>query len=100
MTAALVTAGVLVLCAASAVLGRLFLTYEEAWRTITVRVPALALLIFATAIIALFAGIFGIICFVGGSFYGLYLWWLPLLGQIFGNTQHIVRSIIAGRWVE
>jgi hypothetical protein len=90
--------GVLLLCAASMVIGRLVLTREEAWRTITVRLPALGVLILATAVLLLFAIIAAVICFVGGSFYGLYLWWFPRMGDLFENSQYLLNAIVSGSW--
>jgi hypothetical protein len=89
---------ILLLCAASMVIGRLVLTREEAWRTITVRLPALGILILAAAVILMFAILFTAICFAAGSFYGLYLWWAPAMGGLFENSQYLLNAIISGSW--
>lgn len=87
-----------VLCIASALVGRLVLTREEAWRTIKVRVPAVGLLVLATVVLTAASLIFAAGCFVCGSFYGLHEWWLPKLGSTFEGLQDIVNTIITGRW--
>ena len=88
----------LAMCTTSAVLGRLFLTRDQAWRTVTVRVPYVALLALALTILTAFLAIFAVLCFVGGSFYGLYTWWLPqVAGTYIDAVNDLVPPIITGR---
>jgi ABC-type microcin C transport system permease subunit YejB len=86
------------LCIVSAVFGRLVLTRDQAWKTIKVRLPALGLLILAIAVFGFFFVIFALVCFIGGSFYGLYTWWMPLFGKSFEDNEYLVSPIITGKW--
>jgi hypothetical protein len=86
------------LCVASAVLGRLFLTRDQAWRTVTVRLPALAGLIVTALFAVLFWLLYGIACFIGGSFYGLSHWWRPQLFEVLVFDGAFLGPIISGRW--
>lgn len=88
------------LCVVSAVLGRLVLTRDQAWRTITVRLPALALLIASIFVCGLGSLIFAAVCFAGGSFYGLATWWLPSLDPLLEGIQYPLNEIISGRLEE
>lgn len=89
---------IVLLCAASAVLGRLVLTRDEAWRTITVRIPAFAALVFVAAIYIAFLLFFAVLCFIGGSFFGLYTWWLPVVGCGLEIIQAYLEPTITGKW--
>jgi hypothetical protein len=90
---------ILVLCALSAVLGRLVLTRDQAWRTLSVRIPALFLLTLMFLMASFFWLVFGVICFIGGSFYGLGQWWWPKLFEVLDfNGDFIIQPIITGRW--
>jgi hypothetical protein len=43
--------------------------------------------------------VFGVICFIGGSFYGLGQWWWPKLFEVLDfNGDFIIQPIITGRW--
>jgi hypothetical protein len=86
------------LCVASAVLGRLLLTRDQAWRTIRVRIPSLFLLIIVVVIATFFWILWGIVCFIGGSFYGLSQWWWPQLFQVLEFNGELLTPIITGRW--
>jgi hypothetical protein len=90
---------ILVLCALSAVLGRLVLTRDQAWRTLSVRIHALFLLTLMFLMASFFWLVFGVICFIGGSFYGLGQWWWPKLFEVLDfNGDFIIQPIITGRW--
>ena len=82
----------------SFVLGRLVLTPEEARRTLTVRLPAAALLIVAVMAMTIFSAVYAVACFIGGSIYGLYAWWMPTLDTWPENTQYILNAILTGEW--
>jgi hypothetical protein len=88
---------IFVLCIASAVLGRLVLTRDQAWSTVTVRLPALGLLILVIIVYGIFLFIFAVLCFLGASFYGLYTWWMPLFGKSFEDSQYLLNPIITGK---
>jgi hypothetical protein len=89
---------IMVLCLASAVLGRLLLTRDQAWRTITVRVPALFVLVVTTVVAVLFWLLYGIVCFIGGSFYGLGQWWWPQLFKVLEFDGELLGPVITGHW--
>jgi hypothetical protein len=95
---AITIGGVLVLCLASAVIGRLLLTREQAWRTITVRLPALLMLIVTAFLSISFWALFAVLCFIGGSFYGLGQWWWPRLFEVLEFNGELLGPIITGRW--
>lgn len=86
------------LCIASALMGRLLLTRDEAWRTLTVRIPALLALIVTAICATFFWLLFGIACFVGGSFYGIGKWWWPQLFEVLDFNGEFLGPIITGRW--
>ena len=90
---------IVALCLASAVLGRLMLTFDEARRSITVRLPALLQLLAWLTITLLFLVIVGLACFIGGSFYGLYAWWLPRVASMLEDEMlcELVSKIIFGQ---
>lgn len=88
------------LCASSAVAGRLLLTRDQAWRTLTVRLPALLGLLFTATWAILFWLLWGVACFIGGSFYGLAQWWWPQLFAVLEFNGEFVGPIISGRWPE
>jgi len=89
---------ILALCIVSAVLGRLFLTMEEAKRTITVRIPALLGLMLTATLSTFFWTMFAALCFIGGSFYGLGKWWWPQLFKVLEFNGEWLGPIVTGRW--
>lgn len=89
---------IITLCLASAVFGRLVLTREQAWKTIKVRIPALALSILCFVVFGAAALIWAVICFIGGSFYGLYNWWLPPFEGLLEGVQYPMGAIVTGAW--
>jgi Na+-driven multidrug efflux pump len=89
---------ILALCVASALLGRLLLTRDQAWRTITVRLPALFMLAVSTVLAITFWTLFGIACFIGGSFYGLGQWWWPQLFQVLEFNGTFLGPVVTGKW--
>jgi hypothetical protein len=82
----------------SVLLGRLLLTRNQAWRTITVRLPALFMLVVSTVLWIVFWTLFGIVCFIGGSFYGLGQWWWPTLFQALELSGTFLGPVITGEW--
>ena len=86
------------LCVASAVLGRLLLTRDQAWSTITVRLPALLLLVVSAALSIVGWALWAVLCFIGGSFYGLSHWWWPQLFQVLEFDGELLRPIVSGKW--
>lgn len=90
--------GILALCIVSAVLGRLLLTRDQALKTITVRLPALVMLLLTVVFAIAFWLLWGIICFIGGSFYGLGQWWWPQLFAVLEFNGEILVPIISGSW--
>lgn len=94
----MVIGGVVALCVGSAVIGRLLLTRDQAWRTITVRLPALLQLVILSASAVVFWLVWGVACFIGGSFYGLGQWWWPQLFEVLEGNGDLVGPIITGRW--
>jgi hypothetical protein len=89
---------ILVLCVGSALLGRLLLTRDQAWRTITVRLPSLLMLLVSTSLGIVFWILFGTVCFIGGSFYGLGQWWWPTRLQALEFIGTFLEPVIAGKW--
>jgi hypothetical protein len=89
---------ILALCIASAVLGRLLLTRDQAWRTITVRLPALLALLWTAFCAVLFWTVWGLLCFIGGSFYGLSHWWWPQLFEVLEFSGEWVGPMVTGKW--
>jgi hypothetical protein len=89
---------VIILCLGCAVLGRLLLTRDEAWRTITVRVPALFKALVLTAFALLFWLVLGALCFAAGSVYGLAEWWWPSVLATRDDLWLEARPVISGRW--
>jgi hypothetical protein len=89
---------IIALCIASAVLGRLILTREEARRTITVRLPALLMLVVSTLLMTSFWLFYAVVCFIGGSFYGLGQWWWPQLFEVLDFNGTWLGPVITGRW--
>jgi hypothetical protein len=88
----------LIIVACSALLGRLLLTRDQAWQTITVRLPALAMLLLCIVVCGAAAIIFAVVCFIGGSFYGLATWWLPSIGGLVDGAAYPIGAIVHGRW--
>jgi hypothetical protein len=90
---------IVALCLLSAIVGRLVLTPDEALRTVRVRLPALLLVVMATTTWAIFFSVWAVLCFVGGSFYGLSQWWWPQLRDSFDDLSFgPFRAIATGRW--
>jgi hypothetical protein len=87
-----------VACLASAVLGRLILTKEQAWRTVTVRLPALLGLLFTAFAATTFWLVYAVACFAIGSFYGLSNWWWPQLFEVLEGDGRWLGPIIYGSW--
>jgi hypothetical protein len=86
------------LCVASAILGRLLLTTDEARATITVRLPALFELIVLGICASVFWIMYGVLCFLAGSFYGLHKWWWPQLFEVLEFDGNLLGAVISGKW--
>lgn len=90
---------IVALCIASAVLGRLVLTREEARRTVTVRAPALCLLLVAAIVSLLATLILAVAFFVGGGFYGLGAWWWPTIRDLWCDPLVcLAQPVLSGSW--
>jgi hypothetical protein len=97
MNPATTIGGAVALCVGSAIIGRLALTRDQAWRTITVRLPALLVLL-ATVVAAILTWlVYAVLCFIGGSFYGLSHWWWPQLFEVLEFDGSPLGPVITGR---
>lgn len=84
----------ILLCLASAILGRLLIGPG----TLTVRLPALALVVASVVICGAFALMYGAGCFLVGGFYGVFNWWFPSVGNLIEDSRDLLNPVITGRW--